>query len=198
MKCTCSYSYQYLSPCRHMMAVLDQSENVLPDLFHIRWWDVFNYYYLTEFGQSTVPQLHKCIEKAYLGVIEAHFSSDMSYKGPYIPNRCTIIGPLAPAENIVQFIHVMYEYIINKNGVLEKGGDGFSQYLSEHDTHLDAEQPEFDCGQSNGDINTVPRFSGVDRCYFKSQVSSSWISQYPKCLICEAAGYGGLSFVYEY
>jgi hypothetical protein len=105
-----------------MMVVMDQSQHVVPELFHIRWWDVFNYYYLTDFGRTNVPQLHDCLEKAYLGIIESHFSTDMAYKGPYVGHLYNITGPPAPAENIVHLIHKMHEYINDRNGVLEKGG----------------------------------------------------------------------------
>jgi len=44
MNCTCGYVHQYLAPCRHLMAVLDNIEYLVPSLFHIRWWKHFNYY----------------------------------------------------------------------------------------------------------------------------------------------------------
>jgi hypothetical protein len=58
MTCSCPYSYQYLAPCKHMMVVLESTEAVVPELFHLRWWQVFNYYYLTDFGKSNLPELH--------------------------------------------------------------------------------------------------------------------------------------------
>ena len=59
MACTCPYGYNYLAPCRHIMAVLSTSENVVCSLFHIQWWEVFNYYFLTDFGKDNVKQ--KCV-----------------------------------------------------------------------------------------------------------------------------------------
>ena len=45
MKCDCGWMSQYLAPCIHIMSILDDAEFIVPDLFHIRWWKQFNYYF---------------------------------------------------------------------------------------------------------------------------------------------------------
>jgi hypothetical protein len=84
MSCTCPYSYQYLAPCRHMMVVLGSNEKVTCHLFHLRWWKAFNYYYLTDFGQSLVTDIHTALEKALLQCRNTQFSSNGYYKGCHL------------------------------------------------------------------------------------------------------------------
>jgi hypothetical protein len=89
MACTCPYGYNYLAPCRHVMAVLGTSDNVVPSLFHIRWWEVFNYYFLTDFGKENVANVHTSLDNAYQSIMMTQFNSDRVYKGCHV-HECII------------------------------------------------------------------------------------------------------------
>ena len=45
MSCSCGYVQRMLMPCRHICAVLENIDNYVPSLFHIRWHKLYSYYY---------------------------------------------------------------------------------------------------------------------------------------------------------
>jgi hypothetical protein len=56
------------------MVVLYRSDAVVPELFHLILWQVVcNYYYLTAFGKSVVPQLDYALEKAFTNISNNSF-----------------------------------------------------------------------------------------------------------------------------
>jgi len=81
MSCSCAYTFNYMAPCVHLLAVLGEQDRVVPSLFHIRWWEVFNYYFLTDFGKQTLPEVHDAMERALSDTSNNCFSGDRKFKG---------------------------------------------------------------------------------------------------------------------
>ena len=98
MNCTCSYHLRYLMPCVHMCCVIEDKNNYVPELFHIRWWKHFHYFYknnVNDSNKSTVENTELALEN----IRSNHFSKiDGKYKG--VPLYGTPFG----------------EQIISKNG----------------------------------------------------------------------------------
>ena len=59
MNCSCGYVNQYLAPCQHIFAVLADMKHVTADLFHIRWWKHFNYYFASPDKLKANTNIHK-------------------------------------------------------------------------------------------------------------------------------------------
>jgi hypothetical protein len=131
--CTCPYTYQHLAPCRHIMVVLNDSIHLLPQLFHIRWWESFNCFYLTEFGSGMVPQLHNSLNDAYIDINTNHYTSDRIYKGCFLSNELSLTGyPICDEKEVNNLICHMVNYIsmTDHNKVIEIGSKAFKDYLN--------------------------------------------------------------------
>ena len=81
MNCSCGLICQYLWLCPHAMAVLGDDTFILPDLFHIRWWEVYNYFFLTEHGKSNLSDLHQCMDQVVEAMSSTAFGVDGRYRG---------------------------------------------------------------------------------------------------------------------
>ena len=49
MSCNCGYIQRYLMPCPHMCLVIDNVEYLVPSMYHIKWYKIFNYDQATRF-----------------------------------------------------------------------------------------------------------------------------------------------------
>ena len=134
MSCTCSYCYNYLAPCRHMMVVLKDTDNVRPDLFHIRWWEVFNYFYLTDFGIQAVPDVHRAIDELFSNINLTLFTSNMTFKG--CSTRFLAVDALQEKHNktndgslIAPLIKHM-SCLIDLHGFIEEGNKKVTEYMT--------------------------------------------------------------------
>ena len=54
ISCSCGYVNQYLSPCRHVMAVLKEEQNLTYTLYHYTWWKQYDYFYLKIFTENSI------------------------------------------------------------------------------------------------------------------------------------------------
>jgi hypothetical protein len=115
------------------MVVLNDSIYLLPQLFHIRWWESFNYFYLTEFGSGMVPQLHNSLNDAYIDINTNHYTSDRIYKGCFLSNELSLTGyPICDEKEVNNLICHMVNYIsmTDHNKVIEIGSKAFKDYLN--------------------------------------------------------------------
>jgi hypothetical protein len=120
MSCTCSYTYNYLAPCRHMMAVFQTSDYVVPSLYHLRWWEIFNYYYLTDFGKNQLPEVHANLDKAFGSIRTTQFNSERKFKGCCVKHIDTV-GDIANIDtDTINIVNLMVD-VIDSKGYLAKG-----------------------------------------------------------------------------
>ena len=84
MNCSCGDTQQYLMPCRHMCAVIKEKEYLVPQLYHVRWYKTFEYYYLQEFSKNMIPTLNQKLQNIQDHSINNDFSKiNGQYKGVY-------------------------------------------------------------------------------------------------------------------
>ena len=55
MSCSCGNTQQYLMPCRHICAVIREKKYMVPELYNIRWFKTFAYYFLQEYSHELIP-----------------------------------------------------------------------------------------------------------------------------------------------
>ena len=90
LTCSCGYVHQYMAPCKHVMAVLTAEKNIRPTLFHYRYWKAFHYYYLRDFGDSTIMSDDSIVDLKdklddWKSFIQMNgFFDDGEYKGCYV------------------------------------------------------------------------------------------------------------------
>jgi hypothetical protein len=69
------------------MRVLNKIENLVPSLFHIRWWKQYNYYFGSKFGKSEkLDKMHKCMRDLGNEIAEKSFDENGKFKGCFIGN----------------------------------------------------------------------------------------------------------------
>jgi hypothetical protein len=170
MTCTCSYCYHYLVPCRHMMVVLDKSENVKPNLFHIRWWEVFNYYYLSEYGKQAVPDLHGAIDDHFRNSPNWLFTSDMVFKGcptnfqlDRFPGNNVFHNNLDADLDDVTVLIKRLDVFNNKRQCIEVGSAKLAAFMKSGQLHeentLDDASIHFDQNLDTNCITSAPEMS---------------------------------------
>ncbi|GFH57716.1 hypothetical protein CTEN210_14192 [Chaetoceros tenuissimus] len=54
--CDCGFVHEYMAPCIHIMAVIDDETYLRPELYHIRWWKVFNYYFDRDYAPAMLQE----------------------------------------------------------------------------------------------------------------------------------------------
>ena len=90
LTCSCGYVHQYMAPCMHVMAVLSDEENIRPTLFHYRYWKAFHYFYLKDFGESSIMSDNSIVAvkeklKEWKSFVEVNaFHKNGEYKGCYV------------------------------------------------------------------------------------------------------------------
>ena len=93
ISCSCGYVNQYLSPCRHVMAVLREEQNLTYTLYHYRWWKQYDYFYLKNFTENSIMQdpaivaLEKKLNKWISFTVSNGFYENGEYKGCYLEQK---------------------------------------------------------------------------------------------------------------
>ena len=93
ISCSCGYVNQYMSPCRHVMAVLKKEENLIYTSFHYRWWKQYDYFYLkhfTENSQMNDPAILNLIKKLKDWIsftVSNGYYGNGEYKGCYLESK---------------------------------------------------------------------------------------------------------------
>ena len=88
--CSCGYVNQYLSPCRHVMAVIKDKQNLSHELVHYRWWKQFEYYYRRDFANDEIlsrPEIKAMRDKMeqWVSFIDDNaFDVDGNFRGCYL------------------------------------------------------------------------------------------------------------------
>ena len=85
MSCSCGNTQQYLMPCRHICAVIREKKYMVPELYHIRWFKTFGYFFLHEYSHELVPQTLPTMTRIFNETKQNHFCKLTGrYKGPYV------------------------------------------------------------------------------------------------------------------
>jgi hypothetical protein len=113
-----------------MMAVLDKEEFLTADLFHIRWWKHFTYYFATDEAETLAANVHRSLVQLQNLTYEKSFDSQGVYKGCYVGSNSFISTPqsidtISKAAIIMQG---MRQYI-REVGPIIKNDNRFLKYL---------------------------------------------------------------------
>jgi hypothetical protein len=157
MNCSCPYCYQYLAPCRHIMAVLDHTDAVVPELFHLRWWQVFHYYYLTEFGKSVVPDLHDALDKTFTNLSMTHFTRDGQYRGCLVGHAAMMDSARFILEEKVKVMIMTMTEFTDTIGPIDAFGTEYMKYFNSKN-YLQLDSPfvtEMDVADNTSDDEEV-------------------------------------------
>ena len=85
MTCSCGNTQQYLMPCRHICAVIREKRYMVSDLYNIRWFKTFAYYFLQEYSHELIPTLLPKMTNMFNESKQNHFCKVTGrYKGPYV------------------------------------------------------------------------------------------------------------------
>ena len=81
MNCSCGYPQRFLMPCTHICKIITDKDYYTADLFHIRWWKHFHYF----FKNSSSDKHKKTCESTYNTLNNMRMNNynthDGSYKG---------------------------------------------------------------------------------------------------------------------
>jgi len=83
INCSCGEVNQYMWPCRHIIAFLLKYHptSINEYLFHMRYWNIFNYYFLSSFGKDMIG--NKSIDAMSM-LLKGSFND----KGTFLGCRC--------------------------------------------------------------------------------------------------------------
>ena len=94
MKCNCGNVDDFLAPCSHCIAVLlgptKNVNNISPIMFAPRYWELLNYYFMTDFGEKLIPNSYQQITKMHSDFYRNGFSPDGKFRGILIPSNIDI------------------------------------------------------------------------------------------------------------
>ena len=128
MKCDCGWMSQYLAPCIHIMNILDDAEYIVPDLFHIRWWKQFNYYFDKP---DIVPNLQDSLQTLFDDTNVNSFLPDGSFRGCNVTATGFLQKPLPSVETtdtVYQTICAV-KLCIDTQGYLKRDSQVYKHFL---------------------------------------------------------------------
>ena len=83
--CSCGNTQQYLMPCRHICAVIREKRYMVSELYNIRWFKTFAYYFLQEYSYELFPTVLPKMTSIFNETKHNHFCKLTGrYKGPYV------------------------------------------------------------------------------------------------------------------
>ncbi len=172
MSCTCGHVHQYMAPCIHIMAILDNKKFVTPALFHLRWWKVYNYYFLTDHGRSLTPEIHRCLLEGLKLQNEKSFDDSGVYRGCDITGNGFLdsIFELSDHDSIEVKTGLALKKYLAEDGPIHYGSVVYRKYIDSSDC------------SGNDDESNFPDFGGE----IEVEDSSSG-------LICSLGGVAGIS-----
>ena len=120
---------QYMAPCRHFMAVIKDPIHLTTDLFHIRWWKHYNYYFASDMGTDIVFNVHRSLVTLQNEMFEKSFHNGV-YKGSYMGRNEFIKKEHTIDDNskAAFVMEAMLQYTLEKGPIL-KGDNSFLQFL---------------------------------------------------------------------
>jgi len=141
MTCACGYVQDYLSPCPHCMAVLNEKKFIVPELFHICWSKQFNYYFGSSFGMNNLASLHNNLVECHNVIQKESFDSRGAYRGCNVSGTSFLEGKATEKVNQPEQVYIVMEAIrkyIHFDGPLERGCQKFKKYIvDKHDMPTD-------------------------------------------------------------
>jgi hypothetical protein len=129
MSCTCGYVQEYLAPCIHIMRVLNKIENLVPSLFHIRWWKQYNYYFGSKIAnESRLEKMHKCMKDLANEISQQSYDENGKFRGCFIGN-CKFAKSIDSLEvdtvsDVYKLMMRIKKYTVEA-GCLEIGSDDY-------------------------------------------------------------------------
>ena len=128
--CSCGYIYQYMAPCRHFMAVIDDEKFLLPSLFHIRWWKQYNYYFASDVGSLKVNKMHDRLVATYNFFLENGFDDNGVFKGCCMSDTGFLemdrsVDLSSPTYKVMEAIR----RYTNNDGPVQRNNTKFKKYL---------------------------------------------------------------------
>ena len=129
MNCSCGYVNQYLAPCQHIFAVLADMKHVTADLFHIRWWKHFNYYFASPDKLKANTNIHKGLVVIHNVLNEKSFRRGGKYKGCYLGNSTfPAQDQTYDSSSKAYLLMTLMEKYIHERGPICRGDDCFVSY----------------------------------------------------------------------
>ena len=128
MTCDCGFVHMYMAPCIHIMATLDNADYLIPELYHIRWWKTYNYYYDASF---TPPTLQDTLHDVFTETKNNSFHPNGLYKGCNINNTGFLNQRFhLPSHELIhrQTLKAVCEYI-QYYGYLKRDSKAYSVFL---------------------------------------------------------------------
>jgi hypothetical protein len=124
--CDCGFVHGYMAPCIHIMAVIDDEAYLKPELYHIRWWKVFNYYYDRDYAPA---QLQENLEKVFQNTIEQGFDANGKYRGCVVDD-CSFVDKWSIDTDSERYLIVRaVQTAILHEGYLCRGSDNYKKYM---------------------------------------------------------------------
>ena len=92
MSCTCGNVHDMMAPCVHCIAVLlganfTNIENVTPELYPLRYWMTYNYYFRTKFGKDLAPRISNTLELEHKAFRKNSFNEKQQFRGVDLKNN---------------------------------------------------------------------------------------------------------------
>ena len=144
LTCSCGYVHQYMAPCKHVMAVLSEDENIRATLFHYRYWKAFHYYYLKDFGECSIMSDDSIVEvkdklKEWKSFVEVNaFFDNGDYKGCYVEKDIVEIIQRSHIEedDVFRTMEKLSSYVHQVGPVLRNS----QQFLKSIESDIDPSQ----------------------------------------------------------
>ena len=148
MTCDCGGVDDFLAPCRHCIAVLlgpsRDISNISPLMFAPRYWELLNYYFMTDFGKELVPHLYKEFSNVSNEFYTNSFNRNGKFKGILVPfnvNICSedywcsyssgieIENGRSDVPTLSRNIALALQKCIEENGVCIRGSKEYEKFM---------------------------------------------------------------------
>ena len=81
MTCSCQYVQRWFMPCVHMCKVIQDMEHFTPELFHIRWWKHYHYFFKNNDNSNQNESTVKDMSSSLKNICDNHYDK---FTGKYI------------------------------------------------------------------------------------------------------------------
>ena len=128
--CSCGYVQRYLAPCRHVMAVLQKREFVIPSLFHIRWFKQFHYYFGNDICPEEMKEVHESMKELFNKCHNEFYDNRGRYYGCNVQGNKFLLQKFIDDESCEysQVMKTINDYSMTK-GPIKYGDKEFYNHL---------------------------------------------------------------------
>ena len=84
MTCSCGYVQRMMMPCSHICCVIQNANEYIPTMFHIRWHKLFSYYYRNQNILNSCNSTREAVENLFSITKSKSYASDGCYNGIYV------------------------------------------------------------------------------------------------------------------